>query len=404
MNYGRPLDVLLADPSRVVRRLVGDILADDTHVRLLGSFASGAETLRAADSVRPDVLVLDEELSDGSGLSVAESLRERWPELTVIWLGSRDARAESAGSRWVERPNATMTRSEAISQVRTDLLGAIQSIYDTRVVAPANDYVFQDESLPAVAEMPPVESVRAEDMSLESVRVEERPVDEVLIDDVFAVSEPPVSAAPVSAGDPYTFSVDAALGSIRPVVAPSGTPPAATSTISLVPLDAVHSVPPSSPPSLAASLPPSSPPSLPPSSPPSSPPLSIPFPSVPPMPRRVLIVDDSKPIRMMLKNALKEAGVESFEASSVAELQASLASGEVFAIVVIGCGRAIAVGEAVDAVKAAPHLPRTKILLAGTDADAERVAEGVAHGAHDKLAKPFNKDSVFEKLAALSVW
>ncbi len=80
--------VFLIDDHEVVRRGVAEVLEDDPHLVVAGEAASVAEALARVPAVRPDVVVMDMRLPDGSGADLCQSLRRRLPGLPCLVLTS----------------------------------------------------------------------------------------------------------------------------------------------------------------------------------------------------------------------------------------------------------------------------------------------------------------------------
>ncbi len=80
--------VFLVDDHEVVRRGVAEVLEDDPHLVVAGEAGSVAEALARVPAVRPDVVVLDMRLPDGSGADLCRSLRQRIPGLPCLVLTS----------------------------------------------------------------------------------------------------------------------------------------------------------------------------------------------------------------------------------------------------------------------------------------------------------------------------
>lgn len=80
--------VFLVDDHEVVRRGVAEVLEDDPGLMVAGEAGSVAEALARVPAVRPDVVVLDMRLPDGSGADLCRSLRRRLPGLPCLVLTS----------------------------------------------------------------------------------------------------------------------------------------------------------------------------------------------------------------------------------------------------------------------------------------------------------------------------
>jgi DNA-binding NarL/FixJ family response regulator len=78
--------VLIADDSEVfVQRLIR-MLAEISGVEIAGRARTGAEALQALRDLRPEVLILDIRMPEGTGIDVLEGLRREEPRPITIVL------------------------------------------------------------------------------------------------------------------------------------------------------------------------------------------------------------------------------------------------------------------------------------------------------------------------------
>ncbi|MGH7508918.1 MAG: response regulator [Gemmatimonadales bacterium] len=85
-----PIRVLVADDHMIVRTGIRHVLESEAGFDVVGEAATGSEALSLAASLRPDVVVLDISIPDGSGLQVAARLRGGSPEPRVLILSMHD--------------------------------------------------------------------------------------------------------------------------------------------------------------------------------------------------------------------------------------------------------------------------------------------------------------------------
>lgn len=78
--------ILIADDHVLVRSGVRALLAADPDLEVVGEAGSGEETLRLADELAPDLVLLDITMPDASGIATAERLKEAHPDLLVLFL------------------------------------------------------------------------------------------------------------------------------------------------------------------------------------------------------------------------------------------------------------------------------------------------------------------------------
>ena len=82
----RTIRVLIADDHPVVRRGLESMLAGNEDIEIVGEAADGESTLRMAQCLQPDVILLDIRMPDISGLDIARELRQSLPGTKVIVL------------------------------------------------------------------------------------------------------------------------------------------------------------------------------------------------------------------------------------------------------------------------------------------------------------------------------
>ncbi len=80
--------LLLVDDHAVVREGLRAFLRLQPDLEVIGEAADGRSAVQLADSLHPDVVLLDLVMPDGDGLSALRSLREVAPESRVLVLTS----------------------------------------------------------------------------------------------------------------------------------------------------------------------------------------------------------------------------------------------------------------------------------------------------------------------------
>ncbi len=80
--------VLLVDDSRIVRERLLALLAELSGVEVVGEASGVAEAIRKVRRLRPDIILLDISMSDGSGMEVLEMIKKmpRRPAPRIIML------------------------------------------------------------------------------------------------------------------------------------------------------------------------------------------------------------------------------------------------------------------------------------------------------------------------------
>ena len=82
--------VLIADDHAVVREGIRHVLSSDGGFDVVGEASNGAEALRLAETLRPDVIVLDLTMPELSGLEAARRIRDVVPDAAILVLSIHD--------------------------------------------------------------------------------------------------------------------------------------------------------------------------------------------------------------------------------------------------------------------------------------------------------------------------
>lgn len=86
------IKVLIADDHPIVCSGINNLLAKAVGIKVVGEAYSGAEALEKIRSLKPDVVLLDMELSDMKGVDVIKEVNEAGLQLRVLGLSSYDDR------------------------------------------------------------------------------------------------------------------------------------------------------------------------------------------------------------------------------------------------------------------------------------------------------------------------
>jgi two-component system OmpR family response regulator len=144
---GSPVRVLVVDDEP----MLGELLT--TALRYEGwqveSALTGRAALRAAQSLDPDVVVLDVMLPDMSGFDVLRRLRDARPRVPVLFLTARDAVEDriagltAGGDDYVTKP---FSLEEVVARLRALLRRAGAATADTDARLVVGDLVLDEDS------------------------------------------------------------------------------------------------------------------------------------------------------------------------------------------------------------------------------------------------------------------
>ncbi|MFD1504694.1 response regulator transcription factor [Georgenia yuyongxinii] len=95
---------MIIDDHEIVRRGIAEIVDRADGLSVVAEAGSVAEAVRRAELVRPDVLLVDLQLPDGTGIDIIATLREKVPDARPVVLTSFDdddalASALNAGAK-----------------------------------------------------------------------------------------------------------------------------------------------------------------------------------------------------------------------------------------------------------------------------------------------------------------
>jgi DNA-binding NarL/FixJ family response regulator len=82
--------VLIADDSDIVRQGVANLLSTEAELYVCGEAKNGAETVHKASQLQPDLVLLDVNLPDVSGLEIARRLRTEIPKAKILIISQHD--------------------------------------------------------------------------------------------------------------------------------------------------------------------------------------------------------------------------------------------------------------------------------------------------------------------------
>ena len=115
--------VLIVEDHRVVAEGLAALINHQTDMEVVGSVGTVADCVPAANELRPDVVLLDYRLPDGTAPDAADAIRRTRPEVKVIFLTREDtdaarfAAVQAGASAFIHKSRAASDVVEAIRDV-----------------------------------------------------------------------------------------------------------------------------------------------------------------------------------------------------------------------------------------------------------------------------------------------
>ncbi|HNW68996.1 MAG TPA: response regulator transcription factor [Bacteroidales bacterium] len=82
----KTIKIVLADDHQIFRDGIKALLSDEQHIEVIAEASNGEELLSLLKVVKPDVLVLDISMPRISGIELAKTISEAYPEIRILIL------------------------------------------------------------------------------------------------------------------------------------------------------------------------------------------------------------------------------------------------------------------------------------------------------------------------------
>ena len=128
--------VLIVEDHQVVADGLAALLNDQPDMSVVGYAASVSDSIARAGELKPDVVLLDFRLTDGTGADAGMGIRQVRPETKLIFLTREDSDAarfaaiEAGASAFIHKSQAA---AEVVDAIRTVAAGG--SLFTPRTIA-----------------------------------------------------------------------------------------------------------------------------------------------------------------------------------------------------------------------------------------------------------------------------
>jgi two-component system response regulator DevR len=136
MSVGARTQVLIVEDHQVVADGLAALINDQDDMTVVGQAGSVAEAVVRATELRPDIVLMDFRLTDGTGADAGLAIRQVRPETKLIFLTREDSDAarfaalEAGASAFVHKSRAA---SEVVDAIRVVAGGG--SLFTPRIIA-----------------------------------------------------------------------------------------------------------------------------------------------------------------------------------------------------------------------------------------------------------------------------
>lgn len=128
--------VLVVDDSAVVRRVLTDLLSAQSDIEVVAAAPNASIARARFDALQPDVVTLDVELPDESGLELLAQLRAKAPKLPIVMFSALTQRAAATtldalalgASDYVTKPSGQATRADVEAHIVAQLVPKIRAL------------------------------------------------------------------------------------------------------------------------------------------------------------------------------------------------------------------------------------------------------------------------------------
>jgi HlyD family secretion protein len=86
----QPIRILIVDDQNFVRKMLQYSLADQTHLKVIGTANSGQDALAQIEHLQPDIALVDIEMPGMNGLEMTRTVLARYPQTKVLVLSIHD--------------------------------------------------------------------------------------------------------------------------------------------------------------------------------------------------------------------------------------------------------------------------------------------------------------------------
>jgi two-component system, chemotaxis family, protein-glutamate methylesterase/glutaminase len=135
-----PIRILVVDDSIVIRKVLCDALNSDPEIEVAGTASDGRIALAKITQLNPDLITLDVEMPNMSGLETIAEIRKLHSKLPIIMFSTLTERGASTtldalalgATDYVTKPSNTGSLDGTMARIKQDLLPKIKALCGRR--------------------------------------------------------------------------------------------------------------------------------------------------------------------------------------------------------------------------------------------------------------------------------
>jgi DNA-binding NarL/FixJ family response regulator len=133
-DVAAPLRLLIVDDHEIVRQGLISYLGRREQFQIVAEAGTSADALTQAQRYRPDIVLLDIQLPDASGIEACRQLRDQLPDVLVVFLTSSPDEADVFAAIIAGARGYVLKQSRSAQLVRTlEAVGRGESMLDASV-------------------------------------------------------------------------------------------------------------------------------------------------------------------------------------------------------------------------------------------------------------------------------
>ena len=86
----RTVKILLVDDQKCIQQQYKEILSDNAYLKVVGTANDGQEAIAQAESLQPDVIMIDIEMPNMNGIEATKIISQRFPDCKILVVSSHD--------------------------------------------------------------------------------------------------------------------------------------------------------------------------------------------------------------------------------------------------------------------------------------------------------------------------